>query len=135
MTLQIICLNTIITFCHLSKFLFIYPWVLQHHPFLLRVQQMTFRCNFNFNRVCLCIGAPHSGGVLELWMDNGLICSTTNTLIETDLGRFGPWSFQPSSPLHFWSRFGPNPNLIFLMHLYLLGPSGGVAGPRKRVET
>ena len=37
--------------------------------------------NFNFMRVCLCIGALHSGGVLELWEYNGFICSLTDTFM------------------------------------------------------
>ena len=37
--------------------------------------------HFNFMRACLCIGDPYGGGVLELWVYNGLICSLTVTFM------------------------------------------------------
>ena len=42
---------------------------------------MALRCTCQFMRACLCIGAPHSGGVLEMWAYNGVIGSLTDTCI------------------------------------------------------
>ena len=33
----------------------------------------------NVMRICVCIGALHSGSVLELWAHNDLTCSLTDT--------------------------------------------------------
>ena len=45
------------------------------------VQRMALRRTISiFMRVCLFIGAPHSG-ILELWTYNGLICSLTDTYV------------------------------------------------------
>ena len=47
--------------------------------FLLFAYVIFFFFFVNFMWVCLCIGAPHSGDVLELWAYNGLICNLTDT--------------------------------------------------------
>ena len=42
---------------------------------------MALRCTLSilYKRVCQCTGAPHTGGVLDLWAYNALIYSLTDT--------------------------------------------------------